>query len=113
MLSSQSGSFVQLDMAKDEADLFILTHSDNKLFSKVVLALGSLCKEIDFLCAEAKDKFYDAMTLYGEGLNDLNDEGEAASAITKLLETLQQIKGFSDHCGEVVVNTGTFQKLML
>ena len=32
------------------------------------------------------------------------NDGHAAQSVTKLLDTIQAIKGYSDYCGEVVVN---------
>ena len=62
------------------------------MFILVILALSSLSKEIDDLVIEAESKFYCPLLFYGEGLNnDLNDEGESANAISRILPTLQHV----------------------
>ena len=77
------------------------------MVSKVVLALGSLTHEMDHLCWEAEDQFYGPIFYYGEGMDTSGNtsDGQAAKAIAKLLDTLQAVKGYSDHCADVVVNT--------
>ena len=58
----------------------------------VLLALTSISREIEHLSREAEAKFYNPLLFYGEGLDaDVNDEGEFANAISRLLPTLQHV----------------------
>ena len=91
---------------EDHANIKTLTASDNRILSKVTLALTALSEEMEFLTEEAESKFFDPLMFYGEGIpgDKVGDEGEAVVAISKLLETLQNVKCYSDHCNEVVLN---------
>ena len=61
----------------------------------VLLALTSISKEIEQLPKEAENKFYNPLLFYGEGIDsDVNDEGEFAKAISRLLPTLQHVSMF-------------------
>jgi hypothetical protein len=64
----------------------------NCFVSLVLLALSALSKEVEELQSEAENKFYNPILFYGEGLdNDVNDEGESANAISRMLPTLQHV----------------------
>ena len=63
----------------------------------VLLALSALSREVEELQNEAENKFYNPLLFYGEGLdNDVNDEGESANAISRMLPTLQHVNIFNN-----------------
>lgn len=83
--------------------------------SKVVLALSSLCQEMDLLVDEASRDFFGPLLFYGEeaaGSSDVGgpevvlEEGDAALTLSRILPTLQRVACFGVHCQEVVANAG-------
>lgn len=53
---------------EENISLLQLVHSDNKLLSRILASLASLCSEINFMVDEAKNKYFTKFIFYGEGL---------------------------------------------
>ncbi|XP_076057621.1 strumpellin and WASH-interacting protein [Oratosquilla oratoria] len=79
----------------EQTELFTLVRSDNKRVNKVVLALGALCSEIDFLLKEARNDLYPPIIYYGEGVEESGESGEmcgeSQACLARMLPTLHRI----------------------
>lgn len=51
----------------EHTTLLQLIDTDNKVLNKILVVFATLCAEVKFLQAEAKDKYYDMFLFYGEG----------------------------------------------
>lgn len=51
----------------EDNSLLDLVHSDNKLLSRILISLASVCNEINLLVEEVKEDFCPAFLFYGEG----------------------------------------------
>jgi len=51
----------------ENATLFQLVNTDNKVFNKVMTVLAALCGEMNQLTHEAETRLYSALMCYGEG----------------------------------------------
>ena len=51
----------------EQTNVLQLIRTDNKILNKVVTVIASICSEMDLLKVEGQTKFYNALTLYGEG----------------------------------------------
>lgn len=97
--------------------------SENKVLSKVLTVLASLCTEISQLKYEAETKFYPALSLYGEGgtcmsatssdycclftsleAAEASQDGEAQVQIGRFIPFLQEMSCFVGRCYEVLKN---------
>jgi len=89
----------------EEATVFDLIKTDNKVFNKVATVLAALCCELDKLCIEAKTKYFSPLLLYEEGLSEETlDEGEAQIHMGNMLSVLQDIANFVQRSYEVIQN---------
>eukprot|EP00051_Salpingoeca_urceolata_P019308 m.280544 g.280544 ORF g.280544 m.280544 type:complete len:1394 (+) comp19399_c4_seq16:109-4290(+) len=89
--------------ARETASALELIRTDNKVFNKVIVALLTLCEEMDSLTHEAETTFYPPLVMYGEGTKD-QGEGDAQVQMGKMLPLLQRLATFADRCGRVVKN---------
>uniref|UniRef100_A0A914XWT4 WASH complex subunit 4 N-terminal domain-containing protein n=1 Tax=Panagrolaimus superbus TaxID=310955 RepID=A0A914XWT4_9BILA len=86
------------------------TQSGNEFIDKIICVFGSLVVEVDLLVQEAKDKYIDALILYGEDpKNILEDDGGCVKMMADFLGTLQDLSLFIGRCYEVGNNL--FQQL--
>jgi hypothetical protein len=69
-----------------------IVDDDNKYMSKVLLALSSVCLEMDALCSEARSDFFDVLLFYGEAesASGATSEGDAQLALSAVLPSLQE-----------------------
>lgn len=83
----------------EDISLLELVRSDNKLLSKLLVSIASLCEEINLLVTEAKENYYTPLVSYDEETRNLKDN---LHMITGLLDTLQRIYIFIDRSGKVI-----------
>ncbi|CAM1154503.1 KIAA1033 (predicted) [Pycnogonum litorale] len=89
----------------EHTNVLQLVSTENKILNKVIMVLSSLCCEIDQLCHEAKNKYFDAFHLYGEGEPSGGlQEGDAQVYIGRMFPVFQQLSCFITRCYEVVKN---------
>lgn len=84
--------------------LLNLVNTDNKILNKVVIALSSLCLEVDYLRHQAEDEFYDPLLFYGEGVEITREDGTRQNQIGRMLPVLQKLSCFILRCREVLKN---------
>ena len=82
-----------------------LAATENRLLTKVLLALTAVCSEARLLEREARRELAPALLLYGEGepAEGLTD-GAAELQLARLLPTLQRLLAFSARCRQVAGN---------
>eukprot|EP01044_Picomonas_judraskeda_P028868 COSAG03_NODE_9756_length_695_cov_1.444631_1_plen_117_part_01 len=104
------GVLAQPFEAKRIQDLF---SSDNKPFDKVMMVCSYLCWEIQQLQAQAAEKFYAPLSLFGVTMaevspNDQHDEevpeGELELQVGRLMEKLKELRYFVERCRGVGQN---------
>lgn len=83
----------------EDISLLELIHSDNKLLSKLLVSIASLCEEVSLLVTEAKDNYYTPLIAYDEETRNVKDN---LHAISGLLDILQKIYLFIDRTGKVI-----------
>lgn len=95
---------VSLDLVPSEdISLVDLVHSDHEELRKVVLALGHLVSEMDFL--EEGKSFYYPLLYYGEGVDEKAlQAGEGHACAGRMVETLQKLLSYVNYCYKVIKN---------
>ncbi|XP_017774275.1 PREDICTED: WASH complex subunit 7 [Nicrophorus vespilloides] len=81
---------------KEDVALLKLVHSDNKLLSRILVSLSSICNEVNLLTAEA-DKLFNVFIYYGEIEGDNTFE-----ELSKLFDYLQKTQFFVDRSQQVI-----------
>lgn len=91
----------------EQATLLELASTENKVLSKILAALGSLCLETRLLRAEAATQVFAPLALHGEALtgDDAKDDGDLQIAMGRLMPLLQGMCVFVRRCYAVIVNT--------
>ncbi|KAI9557930.1 hypothetical protein GHT06_014682 [Daphnia sinensis] len=88
----------------EDLSLVNLVRSDHEELRKVVLALGHLVSEMDFLIGEGRS-FYYPILYYGEGVDEKTlQAGESHVCAGRMVETLQKLLNFVNHCYKVIKN---------
>nr|XP_039256887.1 WASH complex subunit 4-like [Styela clava] len=96
---------ISLDTSPHErTSLLDLINTENKVLNKIIIALSSLCLEVQHLEKEAKEEFYDALLFYGEGVEIKEEDGTRQSQIGRLLPLLQRLSSFVTRGKEVLKN---------
>ncbi|CAH0562284.1 unnamed protein product [Brassicogethes aeneus] len=75
----------------ENVSILHLVHSDNKILSKILASLASICEEINFLVKES-DGLYKEFVMYGGEENSNNIEN--IEIVSQFLETLQKVHNF-------------------
>lgn len=116
---------VSLDLVPcEDISLVDLVHSDHEELRKVVLALGHLVSEMDFLVEEGRldsfhsvhvlfmfisfsyrRSFYYPLLYYGEGVDEKAlQAGEGHACAGRMVETLQKLLSYVNYCYKVIKN---------
>ncbi len=77
--------------------------SDNRMLSKVVLALASLCSEMQSMSREAEARFFHPLSLYGAGVR-AEEEGGKQMALSRVLPILRSLSDFQVHSAALIGN---------
>ena len=88
----------------ENISLIDLVSSENRLFRKVVLALTSLCNEMQLLKDEGRE-LLNTFIFYGEAKTSHEDSlrnGEAQLQIGRMLSAFQQLSAFVNRSAEVI-----------
>uniref|UniRef100_A0AC35GGP7 WASH complex subunit 4 n=1 Tax=Panagrolaimus sp. PS1159 TaxID=55785 RepID=A0AC35GGP7_9BILA len=110
VLQDRKLAFCSSKIAETSSNIGALTQSGNDFIDKITYVFGSLVVEVDLLVQEAKDKFIDALILYGEDPKGiLEDDGGCVKMMADFLGTLQDLSLYICRCYEVVNNI--FQQL--
>ncbi|KAF5274542.1 hypothetical protein FQA39_LY07154 [Lamprigera yunnana] len=101
--------------AVEDIPLLELVQSDNKLLSRILISLGSLCEELTLLINEVYNNFYITLIVYGEGgscyLINTNSKllvsepvggTENLLLISRLMEHLQKVLFFVNRVQNVI-----------
>ena len=97
---------------REDITLVELIQSDHEELRKVVLTLGHLVSEMDFLVEEGKS-FFHPILYYGEGVDEVAlQQGESHTCAGRMIETLQNLLNYVNYCYKVIRNTvGQLSKL--
>eukprot|EP01136_Pigoraptor_vietnamica_P005657 Opistho-1_new@37581 len=93
----------------EQTSVLELVQTNNKILTKVLTALSSLCLEIHALRHEAQTKFYGSLAMYGEVAAHSDspvkvEEGEVQLMVARLLPLLQAVDSFVRRCHVVLKN---------
>lgn len=97
---------------REDVTLVDLVSSDHEELRKVVLTVGHLVNEMDFLIQEGRS-FYHCLLYYGEGVDEKAlQQGESHTCAGRMVETLQKLLNFVNYSYKVIRNTvGQLSKL--
>lgn len=97
---------------REELSLLELVSSDHEELRKVVLTMGHLVSEMDFLVQEGRS-FYHPLLYYGEGVDEKSlQQGESHACAGRMIETLQKLLNYVNFSYKVIRNTiGQLSKL--
>ncbi|XP_018328614.1 WASH complex subunit 4 [Agrilus planipennis] len=83
----------------EDLDIVNIVYSDNKLLSRILASLGSLCEEASFLSKQARTHFYVTLTYYRD---DNVKHIEVIDTSNNLIEVLQKLYFFVLRCNNVI-----------
>lgn len=90
---------------QEDLELVDLISSPCEELRKVVLALGHLIGEMDFLVVDGRT-FYYPLLYYGEGVDEKAlEHGESHACAGRMIETLQKLLNYVNYCYKVIKNT--------
>ncbi len=101
-----SNQTIWLDsVPREDLTLVDLIQSDHEELRKVVLTLGHLVGEMDFLVEEGRS-FYHPLLYYGEGVDEKAvQQGDSHTCAGRMIDTLQKLLNYVNYCYKVVRNT--------